>query len=82
MKKYQKKIAKKFREEGLLWLVNTSILHPRGYALTFDIDKNGEVKSIFIQKTDEYWCYMENEALDSFKRYEKAELDREKRFND
>ena len=24
-----------FRDEGLLWLINTSVFHPRGYAIAF-----------------------------------------------
>jgi hypothetical protein len=27
-----------FRDEGLLWLINTSVFHPRGYALAFVYD--------------------------------------------
>jgi hypothetical protein len=38
-----------FREHGLLWLINTAALHPRGYALTFQLDENGEVEGWFIR---------------------------------
>lgn len=29
------------REEGLLWLINTSVFHPRGYALAVHLDDDG-----------------------------------------
>ena len=29
------------RDEGLLWLINTSVFHPRGYALAFVMDEDG-----------------------------------------
>lgn len=32
-----------FRTEGLLWLINTSVFHPRGYALAFHYDDEGNV---------------------------------------
>lgn len=31
-----------FRDTGLLWLINTSVLHPRGFALAWCYE-NGEV---------------------------------------
>ena len=27
-----------FRDKGLLWLINTSVFHPRGYAIAFFYD--------------------------------------------
>ena len=32
-----------FAEAGLLWFVNTSLFHPRGYALALHQDETGEV---------------------------------------
>lgn len=29
-----------FREEGLLWLVNTAVFHPRGYALSLHFEND------------------------------------------
>lgn len=29
------------RDTGLLWLINTSVLHPRGYALALHMDDDG-----------------------------------------
>lgn len=29
------------RDEGLLWLVNRVVFHPRGYALALHLDDNG-----------------------------------------
>jgi hypothetical protein len=28
------------RDEGLLWLINTAVFHPRGYALAIHFDDN------------------------------------------
>lgn len=33
---------KEFQESGLLWLLNTTVLHPRGYALAL-VQEEGEV---------------------------------------
>lgn len=30
------------RDEGLLWLINTSVFHPRGYALALHLNDDGE----------------------------------------
>lgn len=32
-----------FRDEGLLWLVNRVVFHPRGYALAFHFDDSTNV---------------------------------------
>ena len=29
------------RDEGLLWLINTTVFHPRGYALAMHFDDDG-----------------------------------------
>lgn len=29
------------RDTGLLWLINTTVFHPRGYALAFAMDDDG-----------------------------------------
>lgn len=29
------------RSEGLLWLINTTVFHPRGYALGMHFDRDG-----------------------------------------
>ena len=31
------------RSTGLLWLINTTVFHPRGYALGLNINDEGEV---------------------------------------
>lgn len=30
-----------FRDNGLLWLINTTVFHPRGFALAIHVDDNG-----------------------------------------
>lgn len=33
-----KSIPVDLRRDGLLWLINTTVFHPRGYALGYDVD--------------------------------------------
>lgn len=33
---------RELRDGGLLWLINTTVFHPRGYALQLHIDEHGE----------------------------------------
>lgn len=59
-----------FRDEGLLWLVNTMVFHPRGYALAFEINDDGDAIGWSLQGDGkERWAYAAtdemNEALDA-----------------
>lgn len=49
------------RTTGLLWLINTTILHPRGYALAlhFDDDGNATGWSLMGDGT-ERWAFAED----------------------
>lgn len=47
-----------FRNQGLLWLINTTVFHPRGYAIGFDIDDEGNVTGwSLIGDGSEPWQY-------------------------
>lgn len=49
---------KKFRQEGLVWLANAAIFHPRGYALTVHLDDDGEPYGLSVQGDGlEPWHY-------------------------
>lgn len=73
----QRKALKAFRDEGLLWMVNTAILHPRGFALGIQIDDDGEPVGLTIaQHTDDYWYFQPGEFDDVFANYEIAEAQR------
>ena len=69
-----------FRNEGLLWLVNTSVFHPRGYALAFHFE--ADVLGDYDNATVTGWSLMGNGEerweYDSsgFVRPNAAELDR------
>ncbi len=49
-----------FRDSGLLWLINTSVLHPRGYAMAMIIDSSGDAIGGEIQGDgSEPWTFGE-----------------------
>lgn len=54
-----------FAETGLLWLVNTSVFHPRGYALAFHKDDAGDVVGwSLLGDGTERWAFAENWPTD------------------
>ena len=55
-----------FQEDGLLWLVNVSVFHPRGYALTFHKDDDGIIAGWSLQGDgSEPWTMPDSPALDA-----------------
>ena len=45
---------------GLLWLINTSVLHPRGYALVIHVDDEGQATGWSIAGDgSERWAFSE-----------------------
>lgn len=70
----QREALRAFRDDGLLWLVNTAILHPRGFALGVQVDENDEPVGLAVaQHTDDYWHFQPGEFDDVFSNYEHAE---------
>lgn len=67
----------RFREEGLLWLINTSILHPRGLALSLQVGGEDDGK-LELLDFEEYTVFdmTEAETADLTRRYLKAERKR------
>jgi hypothetical protein len=52
-----------FRDEGLLWLVNVTVFHPRGYALAFGIDTEGNVNGWKLMGDGtEPWAFATDDA--------------------
>lgn len=46
------------REHGLLWLINATVFHPRGYALAFDVQDDGSVTGwSMLGDGSEPWVY-------------------------
>lgn len=46
------------REHGLLWLINRTVFHPRGYALALEVDEQGDVTGwALMGEGDEPWRY-------------------------
>lgn len=67
-----------FREEGLLWLINTSVFHPRGYAIAFvydddDIEFKNPIGWKLMFDGSEPWQFIdENGSIDQhFKNVQK-----------
>lgn len=54
-----------FREAGLLWLVNRVVFHPRGYALAFHQNDDGEITGWSLKGDGtEPWYYGSNSDED------------------
>lgn len=48
------------RESGLLWLINKALFHPRGYALAWVKDENGNTEGwTILGDGSEPWCFSE-----------------------
>lgn len=66
---------KRFVDDGLLWLVNTTILHPRGYALA--VHRDAETKEplgiSLLGDGSEPWYFQPGEFDEIINRYEEAE---------
>ncbi|HUX70774.1 MAG TPA: hypothetical protein VMV41_09715 [Cellulomonadaceae bacterium] len=81
----REKIAQ-FQADGLVWLVNTAVLHPRGLALavTFDTEDERPDLPVCLQivGSDEPWIFAPGEQADVLERYERAEAEREARWTD
>jgi hypothetical protein len=82
----EREALKKWRDDGLLWLVNTSVLHPRGYALAIHFEEGADFKTALplglsvVGDGSEPWCFGEepdgshqsDEPFADFKRSESA----------
>lgn len=62
----RKRPLSEFREHGLLWLVNKTVFHPRGFALYLDVEDDGSVTGwgMFGDGT-ESWSFGDPEAEDA-----------------
>jgi hypothetical protein len=85
----QREKLKAFHDDGLVWLVNTALLHPRGLALMVafpDPDENDEHPTLpvwlAVTGSDEPWCFAPGEQADVIARYEEAEATRERAWRD
>lgn len=53
------------RTTGLLWLINTTVFHPRGYALGLDLDADGKAISwTLMGDGEEPWQFVAGDAID------------------
>lgn len=65
----------KFVDDGLLWMVNTSVLHPRGYALGVIRDKETKepFELVLLGDGSEPWYFLPGEYDEIIQRYERGE---------
>lgn len=64
-----------FRTEGLLWLINVSVFHPRGYALGFHFGDDGSVTGwTLLGDGNEAWTMPDRNEIDELMRRAKALL--------
>lgn len=76
--------AQDFVEQGLVWLVNTTILHPRGFALAYYVGEEGNVgPHLLVKRFGEYTAFnMSVKELEgTITGYLVAELQREQERN-
>lgn len=61
---------KEFRDKGLLWAINSQVFHPRGYAVMFILDDEGNVTGWeLLGNGSEVWSF-DSETNDSgFERF-------------
>jgi hypothetical protein len=53
------------RDEGLLWLINRAVFHPRGYALGLHFDPDGRATGwSLIGDGSEPWSFISNDRED------------------
>lgn len=53
---------------GMLWLINTSVFHPRGLALALNFNEQGEATSWgLIGKGDEPYLFDEETSVERFR---------------
>jgi hypothetical protein len=65
------------RDSGILWLINTSVFHPRGMALALDYDSDGHCQGWLLFKDNEAWVFPDedaNESFDNFKKFIEKEF--------
>jgi hypothetical protein len=60
------------RDSGILWLINKSVFHPRGFALALDVDETtGNVTGWkILGNGHEVWSYQQHNDDDGFARAE------------
>lgn len=79
----QRATLRAFRESGLLWLVNTSILHPRGYAIAMQLSDHGEPLGMMVDGDGvEPWAYDDPAVHESFLAHNENEQRREREWRE
>lgn len=70
---------RRLRDEGLLWLINTAILHPRGLALALHFDGDEDEDYLEVLDYEEYVVFSMDDAqvVDVVQSYLSAEQQRE-----
>lgn len=55
------------RDSGLLWLINASVFHPRGFALSLTLDDDGNATGWSLRGNgSEAWIFAEDVSDEAF----------------
>lgn len=59
-------------EDGVLWYINRTMFHPRGFALGFSVDADDPASSTFVMLGDgrEVWTMGSTDEDEKFKAFE------------
>ena len=80
MKMIKRKTWQEFRETGLVVIIN-QILHIFGWAIVFDIDENGKVKSVYPARV-KFRGFSDYSVSNAYKKLSKYMLNNAKELND
>lgn len=58
------------RSSGILWLINTTVFHPRGMALAIELDDEGDCIGWKLCTDNEAWVFTDTEANIGFDSFE------------
>lgn len=56
----------KLRDTGILWLINTTVFHPRGMALGLNYNDDGEADGWVLYVDKETWVFLDDDANKCF----------------
>jgi len=72
----------RFHKSGLLWLVNTAVLHPRGFALALELTADGvPIGLSVVGDGTEPWAYEDDTVQESFMNHYDTEQEREREWS-
>lgn len=58
-------------DTGIMWLINTTVFHPRGMALALDFDSDGNPQGWHLYVDEEAWVFPADIANERFRAFNK-----------